>query len=402
MSTFDGSIREIPGISVDRFDGENLKSSTFFLSHCHTDHMKGLQNVQFQEKLISEKKYLYLSSISAVILRILYPGITHRIKELPLEQETSIELESGLYVSVTCIPAGHCPGSVMFLFETDKIRVLYTGDYRIHTHDITKFRCFYDIFGIVKPIDKIYLDTTFFLKSYSSFPKREISLTEVCNVILRWTSQDPQNSIKLDLSAKYGYEYVFAEIYKVCKMPVHVDEERFKIYSAIPELDRCVTTNGLSTQIHSCYYPSRDICYSCDVHKVRIVKLSALRWKNRDFNSSSVSELGEDGTLFICYSTHASYEEGLALLDFLKPNDVHVCVDRPDDPVTNANIRKLIDKQLNKEKPQNEPAEVQMLFDVISQVQIGSSIDISRCESRANSPLKKMFKGDSILDSPPR
>lgn len=32
--------------------------------------------------------------------------------------------------SVIAIPAGHCPGSVMFLFEQSNQRILYTGDFR--------------------------------------------------------------------------------------------------------------------------------------------------------------------------------------------------------------------------------------------------------------------------------
>lgn len=34
------------------------------------------------------------------------------------------------FVVVTTIPAFHCPGSVMFLFEKDDVKVLYTGDFR--------------------------------------------------------------------------------------------------------------------------------------------------------------------------------------------------------------------------------------------------------------------------------
>lgn len=35
MSTFPGLLDEIPKISVDRFDGKNLFSEAFFLSHFH-------------------------------------------------------------------------------------------------------------------------------------------------------------------------------------------------------------------------------------------------------------------------------------------------------------------------------------------------------------------------------
>lgn len=37
---------------------------------------------------------------------------------------------SDVRLSVTAIPAGHCPGSIMLLFEQSDKRVLYTGDFR--------------------------------------------------------------------------------------------------------------------------------------------------------------------------------------------------------------------------------------------------------------------------------
>lgn len=38
--------------------------------------------------------------------------------------------------SVTAISAGHCPGSVMFLFEQENRRILYTGDFRYFNYQI--------------------------------------------------------------------------------------------------------------------------------------------------------------------------------------------------------------------------------------------------------------------------
>lgn len=36
MSSFSGKIKEFPQISVDRFDGRNLASTAYFLSHAHS------------------------------------------------------------------------------------------------------------------------------------------------------------------------------------------------------------------------------------------------------------------------------------------------------------------------------------------------------------------------------
>jgi len=35
MTTFTGKLLEYPYISIDRFNGDNLESTAYFLSHCH-------------------------------------------------------------------------------------------------------------------------------------------------------------------------------------------------------------------------------------------------------------------------------------------------------------------------------------------------------------------------------
>lgn len=73
MSTFGGRFNEIPNISVDRFDGPNLQSNVFFLSHCHLDHMVGLENPE------GLPATLYLSPVSALIVQRMYPAIKNLI-----------------------------------------------------------------------------------------------------------------------------------------------------------------------------------------------------------------------------------------------------------------------------------------------------------------------------------
>lgn len=62
---------EIKHISIDRFDGDNLQSKVFFLSHCHTDHMVGLKQLQ-RDGLPGP---LYVSQVSSVIVKRQFPQI---------------------------------------------------------------------------------------------------------------------------------------------------------------------------------------------------------------------------------------------------------------------------------------------------------------------------------------
>lgn len=72
MSTFSGFLDGIENVSVDRFTEFNWQSKVFFLSHCHMDHMIGLNTITPELQLPGP---LYLSEISQVIVRRRYPAI---------------------------------------------------------------------------------------------------------------------------------------------------------------------------------------------------------------------------------------------------------------------------------------------------------------------------------------
>lgn len=63
-ASFNGDISEIPGIAVDNF--ENTEKRAYFLSHCHGDHVTGLNTLyQF---IRSKSVFIYMSEISAAIV----------------------------------------------------------------------------------------------------------------------------------------------------------------------------------------------------------------------------------------------------------------------------------------------------------------------------------------------
>lgn len=385
MSTFGGKIKEIPYITVDRFNGEYWNSEVYFLSHCHTDHMIGLSDTLFWKHLEDHNKFLYASNISCKILAQMFPSSSEYTKELCIYTPTTIFLENKT-LSVTTIPAGHCPGSIMFLFETNSKKILYTGDYRINKGDIRKLDVFYNSIKQVKIIDTIYLDTTFFSKSYREFPKRRDSLREVCRIIENHITHDRNFSVTISTGAKYGYEYVFKEIYNTFKMPVHVNEEVYNFYKLLPELDSSVTIDGSKTQIHcNCGGFGKMCDFSVD-SKILELKLTAWIW-NSKLLEKSISHYDSNRRIFcVCYSTHASLEEGMELIRFLKPKDVQICVESKKTEV-NEEMNEII-KELLQEIHMDEKCDLKPKYFKIN--------------DRKKSPERITGEASCILDSPPR
>lgn len=349
------------------------------------DHMKGLEESNFQDKIIENKQFLYLSHVSAEIIKNLYPKIAENLVELDMYYPTSIFLKDRA-ISVTPTPAGHCPGSIMFLFESED-NILYTGDYRINPRDIPKFKAFYDSLNIKKRIDSVYLDTTFFLKSYAKFPPRAESLEEICSIIKDWISRSDKHVVGLDTSAKYGYEYLFIEIYKQFKMPIHVNDEIFEFYSRVPEMDHAVTRSKDKTKIHSaCGTTYKTVCPNAIAFKVKVIKISAFRWKSENLENG-ISEQTQN-THFVCYSTHASYEEGVELLKFLKPKRVEANV-LHNKPSVDDEILRNIEEVLGYEEPKKKKVK---LFD---------TKDVKR-EDESGFDVSGFGDVGCILDSPPR
>ncbi|POI23113.1 hypothetical protein CIB84_013139 [Bambusicola thoracicus] len=133
MSRFGGRLREYPQLSIDRFDHDNLRARAYFLSHCH------------KEKSTSSIR----SSVKIMLT--------------PLLQKEDIE--------VTLLPAGHCPGSVMFLFQGENGTVLYTGDFRLAKGEAARMELLHS--GTrVKDIQSVYLDTTFCDPRFYNIPSR--------------------------------------------------------------------------------------------------------------------------------------------------------------------------------------------------------------------------------------
>lgn len=183
----------MPGFSicVDAFRYGAVKGcNAYFLSHFHSDHYIGL-TANWSHGPI------YCSKVTGSLVKSQLRTAAKWVKELEFEETVEIPGTEG--VTVTMLPANHCPGSSLFLFEKHigqgpnkrKQRILHCGDFRAcpaHvSHSLLKPETIDAVSGKVKQqrIDVCYLDTTYLNPRYSFPPQDDVisACAEFCKSI---------------------------------------------------------------------------------------------------------------------------------------------------------------------------------------------------------------------------
>ncbi|KAK2599218.1 hypothetical protein N8I77_010989 [Diaporthe amygdali] len=248
MSTFDGIIREFPRIRVDFFRGVlDDPPLACFLSHIHSDHLAGLETYKGRHIYCSAATRAILLKLQRKASRInfaqgilevediTYKHQKNRLKSLPMNTPTDIELAPDNTVRVTLLDANHCPGAVMFLFEGDGKAVLYTGDIRSepwHVDALLRVPCMVE-YSVgrnskkLKTLDKIYLDTSF--TEDVQFQTKADGLRELLEKVAKY----PKDTLFYFSAWTYGYEDVWIALAKALNTQIHVDDYKMKVYESL-------------------------------------------------------------------------------------------------------------------------------------------------------------------------
>ncbi|XP_074050172.1 protein artemis [Macrotis lagotis] len=338
MSCFEGRMAEYPNVSIDRFDRQNLMARAYFLSHCHKDHMKGLRAPSMKRRLeCSLKVHLYCSPVTKELL-LTNPKYSFWEKHtiaLEIETPTQISLideasDEKEEVVVTLLPAGHCPGSVMFLFQGNNGTVLYTGDFRLAKGEVARME-FLHSGSRVKDIQSVYLDTTFCDPKYYQIPSRMECLNGILELVRSWITLSPYHVVWLNCKAAYGYEYLFTNLSEEFETQVHVN--KLDMFKNMPDILHHITTDR-HTQIHACRNPRAEEFFQwnrlpCGITSkngtplhVISIKPSTMWFGERSRKTNVIVRTGES-SYRACFSFHSSYSEIKDFLSYIRPVNVY-------------------------------------------------------------------------------
>jgi DNA cross-link repair 1A protein len=202
----------VPGFAlcVDAFRyGAVDGCRAYFLSHFHSDHYVGLTSSWSHGPI-------YCSRVTANLVREQLRVDARWVVELEFEREAEVESAPG--VVVTMIPANHCPGSAMFLFE--KVvsgqggarrlqRVLHCGDFRASremiTHPLLRPDPVDQTTGKKRQqrIDTCYLDTTYLNPKYA-FPSQSSVMQACADLCVSLDASPPDDMLRHSAVAQNG------------------------------------------------------------------------------------------------------------------------------------------------------------------------------------------------------
>ncbi|KAL1954603.1 hypothetical protein VTO42DRAFT_898 [Malbranchea cinnamomea] len=335
MSNFNGIIEEFPHIRVDYFRKNPNRPPPLacFLSHVHSDHLQGLESLRApfvycstatREILLRIEKYPLRMNFSKGILESRkqhYKHLAKLLRPIPLQVPTEIELMPGNRIRVTLFDANHCPGAVMFLIEGCGKSILYTGDIRAESwwvDSLVRHPLLIPYASGSKRLDRIYLDTTFAVRSnlYARFPTKAEGIRELVQKV----QQYPDDTVFYLRTRTFGYEEVWLALSNALNSPVHVDRYQLGLYKSLSSninhgfgshegLYLCGFTLGnahnpgcltdeQSARIHSC--EPGDVCST--VSSGQSVYITPIVTRTED--GSEVLELGAGGGMGDIYQTH--------------------------------------------------------------------------------------------------
>ncbi|XP_063681890.1 protein artemis-like [Bolinopsis microptera] len=314
---FQGKIEGFPEISVDYFVGSRLKSYCFFLSHCHTDHIKGLDSQEFKSLLQHKQVKIYCTKVTAslVLRRSKLDYLASSFVFIEKDESYTLHVSPKETINVTIMDAHHCPGSVMFLFSRDGDASLYTGDFRV-TKDIALNSAINNV-----QLKSLYIDTTFFspkIPKFHDFPSRKESEDAVVRFVLR--EKEKNDSVVVHIDVTPGWENIFIALANHFDCDVQALENLYNQYSDIEDIMFYLTLNKSWLHINQ----TNSECTLCNDTTLKL--RPSIQWKlhNNMMNNDTMiaAKAGVNNSWYVTHSMHSSYSECCSFIEQVSADKV--------------------------------------------------------------------------------
>ena len=313
---------------VDGFEwdlGRGGACETWFLTHFHADHHRGLTKT-FDKGIIYGTK----ETLELVRMKIQVPALRLRALEIGVPARVD-------GVQVTFIDANHCPGAVMILFEfpgrSDASPVLHTGDFRFSARlarDDTLARI---AASPKRPI--LILDTTYCSLEHDAFPTQEYVLNAVRDALTHEDNLDGARKLFLFGTYTVGKEKVFFEAARTLGRKVYVGAAKWSVLDALSltrDEREALTRDDKRTNLHVVPMGSTSFSKMASIlkyYKSRFDTVVAFRPTGWTFSAnkktSRASSRRQRGRLVqygLPYSEHSSLSELRAFIRFINPRSI--------------------------------------------------------------------------------
>ncbi|CDK25192.1 unnamed protein product [Kuraishia capsulata CBS 1993] len=307
----------------------------------------------------------------------------------PVNDPQLIELEEDGTVRVTLIPSDHCPGSVMFLIEGLRGNVLFTGDTMLEqsfVYSLHKNPFLMPYMTRAKQLDMVYFDSTFSYRGepYIQFLPNSTGLS----FLLRMLSLYPDDAQFYFADVVAGFEEAWLHVLVNSSGDLHCSQKVLKYLEVAlseDDTDFCKSDmyrklleprlNQKYGRFHVCGPPDRcnsdkkgefavviKQCINISLQEfstlfpvdlevalsegAKMVGTTELGHKMFSFNNKDYL-LSRDGKellpSYIClpFSRHASYEQCVHLIDFLRPIEVYGCTFSRESWLAGASMARL-------------------------------------------------------------
>ena len=259
MATQHAAVKRLaPPLGAFIVDGFNFCEPDvrhYFLTHAHSDHTCGL-HATFDLGII------YCSALTARVLRATL-GIPQKLLHT-IEPGDTVDIDG---VDVTALDAGHCPGSLMFLFvhKESGHRALHTGDCRASPSIVAAtVKAASSIAADARPdgpssstfpssrglVDTIYLDTTY-AQTRWKFPAQLVALRMLGDIVRVEIAREPATLFIVG-SYQVGKERAIAAVVRAAGGRALVPAHRALSLRLCNEWDESLhtETNDANVRVH--------------------------------------------------------------------------------------------------------------------------------------------------------